>query len=72
MLAACRILPRFGLDQWKTRNQTSKFAKTMRLTSDVSLLADAAYRPIAEEYAADHAKFDSDFADAWFKLMHRS
>jgi len=24
------------------------------------------------EYARDHAKFDSDFADAWYKLVHRS
>lgn len=64
--------PRYGADQWHTRNETSKFARTMRLTSDVSLVADKIYRPIVEEYAADHAQFDADFADAWFKLVHRS
>jgi len=62
----------YGADQWHTRNETSKFARTMRLTSDVSLVADKIYRPIVEEYAADHAQFDADFADAWFKLVHRS
>ena len=72
MANAPMVQPRYGNDQWHTRNQTSKFAKTMRLTSDVSLIADATYRPIVQEYAVDHAKFDSDFADAWFKLVHRS
>ncbi|CAE7799117.1 katG [Symbiodinium necroappetens] len=62
----------YGADQWHTRNETSKFARTMRLTADVSLVADKIYRPIVEEYAADHAQFDADFADAWFKLVHRS
>jgi len=62
----------FGLDQWETKSRTSKFANTMRLTSDVSLVMDEDYRAIAAEYASDHAKFDSDFADAWYKLVHRS
>lgn len=62
----------YGADQWHTRNESSKFARTMRLTADVSLVADKIYRPIVEEYAADHAQFDADFADAWFKLVHRS
>jgi len=38
----------------------------------MSLAADATYRSIAMEYASNHAKFDSDFADAWYKLIHRS
>ena len=63
---------RYGNDQWHTRDHTSKFAKTMRLTSDISLVADETFRPIVQEYAADHAQFDADFADAWFKLVHRS
>ena len=65
-------LPRYGNDQWHTRDRSSKFAKTMRLTADVSLIADQTYLHLVEEYAADHAKFDSDFANAWFKLVHRS
>ena len=29
-------------------------------------------REWAQKYHDDHALFDSDFANAWFKLMHRS
>ena len=70
--ASMPVQPRYGNDQWHTRDRSSKFSKTMRLTADVSLIADPAYLQIVEEYASDHAKFDSDFADAWFKLVHRS
>lgn len=62
----------FGNDQWWTKDRSSKFAKTRRLTADMSLMADETYKQVALEYVQDHAKFDSDFADAWFKLMHRS
>jgi len=62
----------FGADQWWTADRKSNYANTRRLTSDVSLAADGTYRRIAQEYLNDHAKFDSNFADAWFKLVHRS
>jgi len=38
----------------------------------MSMVNDEIYVEIAKEYARDHAKFDSDFADAWYKLVHRS
>jgi len=62
----------FGNDQWTVSSSESKHAHTMRLTSDLALVADDTYKQIAMEYAKDHQKFDSDFADAWYKLMHRS
>mmetsp|Transcript_6232 Transcript_6232/g.7731 ORF Transcript_6232/g.7731 Transcript_6232/m.7731 type:complete len:487 (-) Transcript_6232:203-1663(-) len=62
----------FGADQWRTKNRQSTYASTMRLTADLSLINDETYAAIVKEYAADHSKFDSDFADAWYKLVHRS
>jgi len=62
----------FGNDQWRTKNRSSLFANTQRLTSDLGIASDDIYRAVATDYAKDHAKFDSDFADAWFKLVHRS
>merc|ERR1712232_1002981 len=62
----------YGNDQWWTENRTSKYAHTRRLTADMSLVSDEIYKPIAIEYAHHHHKFDSDFADAWYKLTHRS
>jgi len=61
-----------GADQWWTADRSSKYAQTRRLTADVALVADETYKAIALEYAHDHEKFDSDFADAWYKLAHRS
>jgi len=42
------------------------------LTADLAIVTDDIYRRIATEYAKDHDLFDSDFADAWYKLVHRS
>lgn len=61
-----------GNDQWWTSDRTSKYSHTRRLTADMSLAADETYRKIVIEYAHDHEKFDSEFADAWHKLVHRS
>merc|ERR1712061_978791 len=55
-----------------TADRSSKYSHTRRLTADMSVATDETYRAIAIEYAYDHAKFDSDFADAWYKLVHRS
>jgi len=62
----------YGNDQWWTADRASPHAKTMRLTADLALVSDATYKQIAAEYARDHKRFDSDFADAWYKLVHRS
>jgi len=62
----------FGNDQWWTEDRNSKYSKTRRLTADLSLVYDDVFKPIAEEYATNHSKFDLDFADAWYKLVHRS
>jgi len=62
----------FGNDQWWTVDRTGRSAVTRRLTADLSLVTDPTYKAIAMEYAMDHAKFDKEFADAWFKLVHRS
>lgn len=62
----------YGNDQWRTANHSSEHSRTRRLTADLALVSDETYRQIAVEYAHDHAKFDLDFADAWFKLVHRS
>jgi len=62
----------YGNDQWWTANRSSKYAKTRRLTADMSFVTDEIYRGIALEYARNHELFDSDFADAWYKLVHRS
>lgn len=62
----------FGNDQWATADPKSAYAHTRRLTADMSLVADDTYRPIAEEFANSPETFDSEFADAWFKMVHRS
>merc|ERR1711957_143152 len=61
-----------GNDQWWTADRGSKFAQTRRLTADLAVVTDDTYKAISMEYAHDHGKFDSDFADAWYKLVHRS
>jgi len=61
-----------GYDQWGTKNSTSPFAATFRLTADLALVSDPIYKEWVTKYHEDHALFDSDFAKAWFKLMHRS
>jgi len=61
----------FG-NQWQTTARNSTYAHLRRLTADLSLLADPVYKRIAAEYRSNHDIFDSDFADAWFKLVHRS
>lgn len=61
-----------GNDQWAIRDSRSAYANTYRLTADLALINDDIYRPIAEEYAKNPDKFDSDFADAWYAMVHRS
>lgn len=40
-------------------------------TADLALRYDPIYRPIAEDYLRNPAKFEDAFARAWFKLTHR-
>lgn len=40
-------------------------------TADLALRYDPIYRPIAEDYLKNPAKFEDAFARAWFKLTHR-
>jgi len=61
-----------GEDQWKTKSEDSDFAKTMRLTADLAVVTDPTYREWAVKYNEDSDLFNKDFADAWFKLTHRS
>jgi len=62
----------YGSDQWWTENRSSEYSHTRRLTADMAMVADDTYRQVALEYAHNHAQFDSDFAEAWYKLVHRS
>lgn len=61
-----------GNDQWYTANRDSEYANTRRLTADLALTVDPIYSEIVKEYAQSPETFDSDFADAWYKLVHRS
>jgi len=61
-----------GFDQWNTASPDSKYAKTFKLTSDLSLTADPVYREWVMHYYKNPDQFDKDYADAWYKLVHRS
>jgi len=61
-----------GFDQWNVADSNSKFAHTFRLTADVSLAADPVYRRWAIHYHRHPDLFDRDYANAWYKLVHRS
>ena len=55
------------------KNRQSVYASTMRLTADLSLVNDETYAAIVKEYAAGPwTVLIRDFADAWYKLVHRS
>jgi len=62
----------FGNDQWQTKDRDGKYSQTMRLTADMGFKFDPIYRPIAEELLANNTLFDSEFAEAWRLLVHRS
>jgi len=55
--------------QWKTKDPSSKFASTMRLTSDLAFVKDSKYKAIVEGFMKDKSMFDAAFAHAWEKLI---
>lgn len=56
--------------QWRMKSPGNEDeAKLMRLTSDMSLLADEKYLAIVKEFAKDMNAFDQAFDSAWTKLI---
>ena len=49
----------------------SKKHRPMMTTADLSLINDPIYKEIAKGYLNNSEKFEKDFANAWFKLIHR-
>jgi len=61
-----------GEDQWGPYPGDSVTKNTVRLTSDLALIADPKYRKWVTKYRQNSNRFDRDFALAWKKLTHRS
>ena len=71
-----------GAKQWKPKNPEAQgtvpdahdpsrtHAPTM-LTTDLALIADPAYEPIARRFHEHPEQLEEAFAKAWFKLLHR-
>jgi len=60
-----------GKWQWRIRNpQTEADAKLMRLTSDMSLLEDAAYASIVRRFAANITALEEAFDIAWTMSLY--
>jgi len=57
-----------GKWQWRIQGATGPLAGVMRLTSDLSLLHDAAYLDVMKRFAAEPPAFNDAFDKAWFKL----
>ncbi|WP_353229917.1 catalase/peroxidase HPI [Novosphingobium sp.] len=71
-----------GAHQWKPKGDAgagtvpdahdpSLRHQPIMFTSDIALLADPAYRAIAQDYHAHPDKLAHAFAEAWLKLTHR-
>ena len=71
-----------GAHQWTPKNaeaqgtvpdahDASKRHAPMMLTTDLSLIADPAYREISKRFHENLDEFADAFARAWFKLLHR-
>jgi len=71
-----------GAKQWKPKGDAGAGTvpdahradvrhQPMMATTDLSLLADPAYRKIAERFRDDPQAFADAFARAWYKLLHR-
>ncbi|MYE59692.1 MAG: catalase/peroxidase HPI, partial [Alphaproteobacteria bacterium] len=71
-----------GANQWTPKNaeaqgtvpdahDPSKRHAPMMLTTDLSLIADPAYKKISKRFHENPDEFADAFARAWFKLLHR-
>ena len=71
-----------GAKQWKPKGDAGAGTvpdahregvrhQPMMATTDLALLADPAYRAIAERFRDDPEQFRDAFARAWYKLLHR-
>jgi len=61
-----------GHQQWRVKNATeSNQQGLLRLTSDVALIHDDAYKALVHEFANDLEALGKAFSDAWFRLTHR-
>lgn len=58
-----------GLYQWRTADRQSSRKDTMRLTSDLALLHDPAYKAMVDLFASDQDALDNAFAHAWTQLI---
>jgi len=57
-----------GHYQWRTTDRASTRKDTMRLTSDMALLEDPAYKAMVDLFASDQGALDNAFAHAWTQL----
>jgi len=57
-----------GHVQWRTTDRASARKDTMRLTSDMALLEDPAYKAMVDLFASDQGALDNAFAHAWTQL----
>eukprot|EP00405_Crypthecodinium_cohnii_P021129 CAMPEP_0206482478 /NCGR_PEP_ID=MMETSP0324_2-20121206/38899_1 /ASSEMBLY_ACC=CAM_ASM_000836 /TAXON_ID=2866 /ORGANISM="Crypthecodinium cohnii, Strain Seligo" /LENGTH=404 /DNA_ID=CAMNT_0053960435 /DNA_START=40 /DNA_END=1254 /DNA_ORIENTATION=- len=55
--------------QWRIKDAQGDEAKLMRLTTDMSIVEDPAFKKIVEKFASDQAALDEAFSSAWFKLV---
>ena len=60
-----------GSDLVPDAHDPNKRHAPMMATTDLALLADPAYRKIAQKFRDNPDKFLDAFAKAWFKLLHR-
>jgi len=58
-----------GRWQWRIKDAPEHEVGLMRLTSDMALLEDPAFKAIVERFASDQGALDIAFANAWFKLV---
>lgn len=64
-----RITGPGGNIQWEpVTAQNTTGPPIIMLTTDVALARDEIYKPITQEYAADIASLETDFAEAWYRL----
>lgn len=56
-----------GHNQWRIKGGTGD-KKIMRLTSDMALLEDPAYRTLVDEFAGNMSAFNDAFDTAWYDL----